>query len=113
MNYRRLFHVVPVIVLTLVAALAVVPSSRPVEPASREQQVEDIKRQIAELQKKLEELEKGGDKTPEGAIPDDWVKALHWRSVGPAAMGGRITAISVFEADPSTYWVATASGGLG
>src|SRR5215217_4723598 len=27
-------------------------------------------------------------------------------------MGGRITAVSVFEADPSTYWVATASGGL-
>src|SRR5213078_4741091 len=30
----------------------------------------------------------------------------------PATMGGRITAISVYEADPSTYWVATASGGL-
>ena len=27
-------------------------------------------------------------------------------------MGGRIVAISVFEADPTTYWVATASGGL-
>ncbi len=27
-------------------------------------------------------------------------------------MGGRIVAFSVFEADPSTYWVATASGGL-
>ncbi len=27
-------------------------------------------------------------------------------------MGGRIVALSVFEADPSTYWVATASGGL-
>jgi photosystem II stability/assembly factor-like uncharacterized protein len=27
-------------------------------------------------------------------------------------MGGRITAVSVFEADPTTYWVATASGGL-
>ena len=27
-------------------------------------------------------------------------------------MGGRIIAISVFEADPTTYWVATASGGL-
>src|SRR5205823_3727155 len=33
-------------------------------------------------------------------------------SIGPATMGGRITAISVYEADPSTYWVATASGGL-
>ena len=27
-------------------------------------------------------------------------------------MGGRIVAISVFEADPSTWWIATASGGL-
>ena len=27
-------------------------------------------------------------------------------------MGGRITAIAVYEADPTTYWVATASGGL-
>src|SRR5262249_61210153 len=35
-----------------------------------------------------------------------------WRSIGPCTMGGRITSISVFDADPSTYWVATASGGL-
>ena len=46
------------------------------------------------------------------ALPSDWVKGLHWRPIGPANMAGRITAISVLEADPSTYWVATASGGL-
>jgi photosystem II stability/assembly factor-like uncharacterized protein len=46
------------------------------------------------------------------ALPADWSKGLHWRSIGPANMSGRITAIAVFEADPSTYWVATASGGL-
>ncbi len=46
------------------------------------------------------------------AVPADWVKEPHWRCIGPAAMGGRIVAFSVFEADPSTYWVATASGGL-
>jgi photosystem II stability/assembly factor-like uncharacterized protein len=45
-------------------------------------------------------------------LPADWVKALTWRCIGPANMGGRITALSVFEADPTTYWVATASGGL-
>src|SRR5207245_4993133 len=50
--------------------------------------------------------------TPEGVIPAEWVKSLGWRCIGPAAMGGRITAISAFDADPSTYWVATASGGL-
>src|SRR5437016_2382176 len=52
------------------------------------------------------------DAKADGAIPADWVKALHWRCVGPANMSGRITALGVFEADPSTYWVATASGGL-
>ena len=46
------------------------------------------------------------------ALPADWVKALNWRCIGPANMGGRIVALSVCETDPSTYWVATASGGL-
>src|SRR5947209_3537211 len=27
-------------------------------------------------------------------------------------MGGRVVAVSVYEADPGTYWVATAGGGL-
>src|SRR5947209_4619994 len=48
----------------------------------------------------------------DGTLPDAWVKTLAWRCVGPANMAGRITAISVYEADPSMYWVATASGGL-
>jgi photosystem II stability/assembly factor-like uncharacterized protein len=48
----------------------------------------------------------------DGTLPADWTKAFAWRNIGPANMSGRITAISVFEADPSTYWVATASGGL-
>jgi photosystem II stability/assembly factor-like uncharacterized protein len=45
-------------------------------------------------------------------LPAEWLKPLTWRCIGPANMGGRITAISVYEADPTTYWVATASGGL-
>src|SRR5437773_1229183 len=45
-------------------------------------------------------------------LPEDWVKSFTWRSIGPANMAGRITALSVYEADPTTYWVATASGGL-
>jgi photosystem II stability/assembly factor-like uncharacterized protein len=45
-------------------------------------------------------------------LPAEWLKPLTWRSIGPANMGGRITALSVYEADPTTYWVATASGGL-
>jgi photosystem II stability/assembly factor-like uncharacterized protein len=42
----------------------------------------------------------------------DWVGAFRWRSVGPANMGGRITALAVYERDPSLWWAATASGGL-
>jgi photosystem II stability/assembly factor-like uncharacterized protein len=46
------------------------------------------------------------------SLPPEWTKAFKWRNIGPANMSGRITAFSVCEADPSTYWVATASGGL-
>ncbi len=49
---------------------------------------------------------------PNFTLPESWTKAFAWRNIGPANMGGRITAISVFEGDPSTYWIATASGGL-
>ncbi|MBY0461057.1 MAG: PDZ domain-containing protein, partial [Gemmataceae bacterium] len=49
---------------------------------------------------------------PNLTLPDGWAKAFAWRNIGPANMSGRITAISVYEADPSVYWVATASGGL-
>ncbi|MCS7047113.1 MAG: PDZ domain-containing protein, partial [Gemmataceae bacterium] len=41
-----------------------------------------------------------------------WPQLFTWRSIGPANMAGRITALAVFEADPSCYYVATASGGI-
>jgi len=46
------------------------------------------------------------------ALPRQWVKTLKWRSIGPASMGGRITAVTVCPRDPNTWWIATASGGL-
>jgi photosystem II stability/assembly factor-like uncharacterized protein len=86
------------------------------EAKSRDQQIADLEKEIQALHKKLDEIKAGMTASPgaggEGAIPDAWIKAFNWRSIGPAGMGGRITAISVFEADPSTYWIATASGGL-
>src|SRR5262249_34682428 len=86
------------------------------EEPSRQQQLADLEKQIQALNKKLEELRKAAptptSALPEGAIPAEWMKAMTWRSIGPANMGGRITALSIFEADPTTYWVATASGGL-
>jgi photosystem II stability/assembly factor-like uncharacterized protein len=76
------------------------------KPPSREEQITKVRRQIAELQKRLAELEQTQ------GLPPTWTSALHWRCIGPASMGGRIVALSVFEADPTTYWIATASGGL-
>jgi photosystem II stability/assembly factor-like uncharacterized protein len=85
------------------------------EPAAKDRQIAEIQKQMEELTKKLEALKKEPPKEPEkppGLIPDGWLKELSWREIGPAAMGGRIVAISVYAADPCTYWVATASGGL-
>ncbi len=45
-------------------------------------------------------------------LDESWVKELQWRCIGPANMGGRITALAVYEKDPSMWWVGTASGGL-
>jgi photosystem II stability/assembly factor-like uncharacterized protein len=105
----------PALVLFLAATLVAVPGRG--EGLTREQQIADIERQIQDLTKRLTELrreaadEAGKPKTEPG-LPASWVKAMHWRCIGPASMGGRIVALSVFEADPTTYWVATASGGL-
>ena len=96
-------------------ALLLVSAPTPAEELSRQQQIADLERQIQELTKKLTELRDTPAPSlprPAPAIPADWIKTLNWRSIGPAAMGGRIVAVSVFEADPTTYWVATASGGL-
>jgi photosystem II stability/assembly factor-like uncharacterized protein len=84
------------------------------DETDRQKKLAEIEKQIADLNQKLDEIRKADAATPTvaGALPDAWVKQLRWRSIGPAAMGGRIVAISVFEDDPSTYWVATASGGL-
>jgi photosystem II stability/assembly factor-like uncharacterized protein len=81
------------------------------------QKIADLEKQLQELTRKLNELKATPSAaTPsalaDGTIPADWVKSFSWRCIGPANMGGRITAISVFEADPTTYWIATASGGL-
>jgi photosystem II stability/assembly factor-like uncharacterized protein len=85
------------------------------EAASRAQQIADIERQIQELTKKLDELRRMPETAataPETTLPAEWTRALTWRCIGPASMGGRIVAFSVYEADPNIYWVATGGGGL-
>lgn len=46
------------------------------------------------------------------SLPEGWTGQVRWRSIGPANMSGRITAIAVYEKDPYVWWAATASGGL-
>ena len=46
------------------------------------------------------------------AVPEAALEGLEFRNIGPALMGGRIDDFAVQEDDPSTFYVATASGGL-
>jgi photosystem II stability/assembly factor-like uncharacterized protein len=45
-------------------------------------------------------------------LPESWLEAIPWRSIGPGTMGGRIVRIQALDRDPNTFWAATASGGL-
>jgi photosystem II stability/assembly factor-like uncharacterized protein len=38
--------------------------------------------------------------------------SLHFRSIGPASMSGRISDVAVYEHDPSIFYVGTAHGGV-
>jgi photosystem II stability/assembly factor-like uncharacterized protein len=38
--------------------------------------------------------------------------SLHFRSIGPASMSGRIADLAVYELDPAIYYVGTAHGGV-
>jgi photosystem II stability/assembly factor-like uncharacterized protein len=113
----------------ILLGLAVVPAPSPYasvawaedkndpKKSSQAEQVAEIEKQIADLTKRLETLKKAPAPTTktstfEPNLPASWTSALSWRCIGPASMGGRIVAFSVFDADPTTFWVATASGGL-
>src|SRR5262245_44617939 len=86
----------------------------------RAKKIAEIERQLQELQSQLKALKEPGQiqltagvqTLDAAALPASWSKLFAWRSIGPANMGGRITALAVYEADPCCYWVATASGGL-
>jgi len=49
---------------------------------------------------------------PPAPSPSPQVKALEFRNIGPAVMGGRIDDVAVVESRPSTFYVAAASAGL-
>lgn len=85
--------------------------------SERDQQIKEIQKQIFDLEAKIKALQNRELlPTPRSAIgevvPDPWIASMKWRAIGPAVMGGRVTSIAVYEAEPTTFWVATASGGL-
>jgi photosystem II stability/assembly factor-like uncharacterized protein len=112
---RLLLILCGLFVLTWIAAPRAASLADELSPTAQ-REITELEKQIGTLNKKLTELKNGSTaKAPvakEGEFDPAWVKSLTWRSIGPASMGGRIVAISVFENDPSTYWIATASGGL-
>jgi photosystem II stability/assembly factor-like uncharacterized protein len=42
----------------------------------------------------------------------DEFERLHFRSIGPATMSGRISDLAVYDANPAVYYVGTAHGGV-
>jgi photosystem II stability/assembly factor-like uncharacterized protein len=116
---RRYAPFVGLLGLTVLLYAAAAAPALNDDPA-RQKQIDDLEKRIADEAKRLEEMRNqlNNLKTnkpaapPANTIPDAWVKGFSWRCIGPANMSGRITDISVFEADPTTFWVATASGGL-
>jgi hypothetical protein len=49
---------------------------------------------------------------PAGAPIADQFEKLHFRSIGPAIMSGRISDFAVYEANTAIFYVGTAHGGV-
>jgi photosystem II stability/assembly factor-like uncharacterized protein len=47
-----------------------------------------------------------------GAVDPDLLAGLEARSIGPAAMSGRVAAVDAVESNPDVIWVGAASGGV-
>jgi photosystem II stability/assembly factor-like uncharacterized protein len=76
-------------------------------------EIADVEKRLLELKKQLEAAKKGPPLAPAAnTVPLSAIEKTTWRNIGPANMGGRITALAVVESDPTTFYVATASGGL-
>jgi len=109
----------------LVAAVLAVPSparsqdkAAALSDADKAKQVAELEAQLKALQAKLAAAKAAATAAPPppaapaGAVPEAFSKKLKWRSIGPANMSGRVTALAVNESDPTMFWVGTASGGL-
>jgi photosystem II stability/assembly factor-like uncharacterized protein len=106
-----------VVIAFLALGIVGISAVRGEAPADQDKQITELEKQIADLQAKLKAIQAKRapmphEVSPPDTIPQSWVNKFQWRSIGPATMGGRITGIAVYDADPTTYWVASASGGL-
>src|SRR5262245_29899538 len=81
-------------------------------------EIQDLEERLRKLQEEVKAIQKASAKaaglpdSKPAAIAENLDKILAWRSIGPSNMSGRITGLAVYEADPTCYYVATASGGL-
>jgi photosystem II stability/assembly factor-like uncharacterized protein len=118
MNFRWLVVACAMIGLISAAPMRALGQS-PAQAPDRDEKIKQLEKTLQELQKQIDEIKKGGGAVAgnglpamPGGIPAEWTKQMNWRSIGPGSMGGRIVDLAVYEADPMTFWVATASGGL-
>jgi photosystem II stability/assembly factor-like uncharacterized protein len=55
---------------------------------------------------------RAGKTTPDVTTETGPFDSLHFRSIGPASMSGRVADVAVYEANPAIFYVATAHGGV-
>jgi len=48
----------------------------------------------------------------ESPVKAENLKGFHWRAIGPANMGGRVSDIAGHPSDPATFYIALGTGGL-
>jgi len=53
-----------------------------------------------------------GQLVAQSSAPADPLDSLHFRSIGPATMSGRISDLAVYEKNPAIFYVGTAHGGV-
>src|ERR1043165_5327201 len=104
--------------LSLVSALAVIVCLAFVGLAqdapkkeSGVKEIAELELQIQQLQDKLKGLKEA--KESEKVVADgtsNLEKLLNWRCIGPANVGGRMTALAAVNGDPSCYYAATEIG---
>lgn len=87
------------------------PASTPVKPGEALFKVAPSSVKPAETPTKEAATQAKPGENPKPPLPS-WAGAITARNLGPAVMGGRITALAVQESDSTTWWAATASGGL-